>query len=416
MDGRRRFLIILLVAVLALGFGFGGGLLASGISSGAIQTSIFGWNGWGRGAVDNTETLEPEAQPDNQANAQQTAQGQTQIVVQNVSSADMGEAIADKVLPSTVGIETKYESRSYDGYGYFFPGGGGGTSEAASQGTGFIVDEAGYIVTNSHVINDGNYKSVTVFLYDGRELPGIVLWNDSTLDLAIVKISADNLVAAELGDSDTVKVGSYAAAVGNPLGLQFKFSMSQGIISGLERTIEVSSGSGYSTTTMEGLLQTDATINSGNSGGPLVNSKGQVVGINSAKATSGEGMGFAIPINSAKPIIEQIKATGSFSRAYLGITGIGLEESNGYSAEDYKTRYGTTKGIYVYSVSETGGAKAAGLEKGDVIIRVAGTEVGTMNKINTVLVSYKDGDQVEVTYLRNGAQYTTTVTLTSNVQ
>ena len=399
----RRILILVLVAVLALGCGFSGGLLASHISADKLQTSVVGTQ---------SDTTVPAEDGISEANVKPAAQQNTTVVVQSVDP-DIGEAIADKVLPSVVGIETTYEVTVGGGYSYFF--GGGGQSVATAQGTGFIVDEAGYILTNSHVINDGNYRSVTIYLYDGREFAGKVLWNDSTLDLAIVKIEATGLTAAELGDSDTVKVGSYAAAIGNPLGLQFKFSMSQGIISGLERTIEVSSGSGYSTTTMEGLLQTDATINSGNSGGPLLNSKGQVVGINSAKATSGEGMGFAIPINSAKPIIEQIKQTGEFKRAYLGITGIGLEESNGYDAEEYKTRYGTSKGIYVYSVSPNGGAAAAGLQKGDIIINIAGTEVGTMNKINTVLVSYKDGDTVNVVYIRAGVEYTAQVTLSSNI-
>ena len=402
MDNRRRVLILILVAVLALGCGFTGGLLASRVDTDKLQTSLFGPRPTEQTPVETTEDVQTGPVPASQ-----------QTTVVHTQDPNIGEAIADKVLPSVVGIETSYET-SMGGYSYFF-GGGGGKSLATAQGTGFVVDEAGYILTNSHVINDGNYRTVTIYLYDGREFDGKVLWNDATLDLAIVKIDASDLVAAELGDSDTVRVGSYAAAVGNPLGLQFKFSMSQGIISGLERTIEVSSGSGYNTTTMEGLLQTDATINSGNSGGPLVNSAGQVVGINSAKATSGEGMGFAIPVNTAKPIVEQIKATGRFERAYLGITGIGLEESNGYDANEYKTRYGTSRGIYVYSISENGGAAAAGIQKGDIIINVAGTEVGTMNRINTVLVSYKDGDTVSVTYLRAGVEYSTEVVLSSGV-
>ena len=403
MDGRRRVLILILVAVLALGCGFGGGLLASRINTGQLQTSLFGPN-------TNSVTTTPVEQGSENTGTTPAVQQQTTVV--HTQDPNIGEAIADKVLPSVVGIETSYETSIGGGYSYFF-GGGGGKSLATAQGTGFIVDEAGYILTNSHVIHDGDYRTVTIFLYDGRELPGSVLWNDATLDLAIVKIEADDLVAAELGDSDTIRVGSYAAAIGNPLGLQFKFSMSQGIISGLERTIEVSSGNGYNTTTMEGLLQTDATINSGNSGGPLVNSSGQVIAINSAKATSGEGMGFAIPINSAKPIVSQIKATGEFKRAYLGVTGIGLEESTGYDAQEYRTRYGTARGIYVYSVTENGGAAAAGIQKGDIIINVAGTEVGTMNKINTVLVAYQDGDTVNVVYVRAGVEHNTQVVLSS---
>lgn len=405
----KKILAVLLVAVIALGCGFGGAVLAAkyynqpnnvqaqagNVSNAAEQTLPSG----------DTKTADPVSDKN------------TPVVSDEVLvNADLGEAIAEKVLPSVAGIETKYETTSLGSYWYFGFGGGGGKTEATIQGTGFIVDESGYILTNSHVIHDGDYKTVTVLLYDSREFEGTVLWNDSNLDLAIVKIEADNLIAAELGDSDLLKVGSYAAAIGNPLGLQFKFSMSQGIISGLERTIEVSSGSSsMSTTTMEGLLQTDATINSGNSGGPLVNKYGQVVGINSAKASSGEGMGFAIPINSAKPIVRQIKQTGAFSRAYLGISGQGLEESTGYNAEAFKQRYGTARGIYVYSVAENGGAAAAGLQKGDIVLTVDGTEVGTMNRINTVLVGYNPGDKVSVKYLRNGEELTVTVTLTGSI-
>ena len=400
MDGGKKFITFLLVAILALGFGFGGGILASGYSQ--------------RGAAAQLPGPAPIDGTPGGALAPQVPQGGTQTIVVDQNDTALGEVIAEKVLNSVVGIDTVYESGGGGNYWYFFGEGNGSGRESNAQGTGFIVDNAGYILTNSHVVNDGDYKTVAVHLYDGRQLEGEVLWNDSTLDLAIVKIDADNLVAAELGDSDELRVGSYAAALGNPLGLQFKFSMSQGIISGLDRTIEVSNSLGYSKTTMEGLLQTDATINSGNSGGPLVNSKGQVIGINSAKAASGEGMGFAIPINVAKPIVEQIKQSGSFKRAYLGITGIGLEEATSYNAETFKERYGADKGIYVSGVTLGGGAEAAGLAKGDIIISVDGTTVGTMNKINSVLVGYVAGDTVEVEFIRDGQVQKVSVTLSEN--
>ena len=412
MDSGKRFMSFLLVAVLALCCGFGGGILASGFAQRTNQQAIVSshLNETPANTSQNTVYQPQDTKTDTSNTTQTSAQNQTvQILDPNI-----GESISGKVMTSVVGIDTVYESVISGGYWYFF-GGGGGTSEAEAQGTGFIVDEAGYILTNSHVVNDGDYKTVTIHLYDGRQVDGTVLWNDSTLDLAVVKIEADGLTAVELGDSDTLKVGSYSAALGNPLGLQFKFSMSQGIISGLDRTIEVSNGSGTGTVTMEGLLQTDATINSGNSGGPLVNSNGEVIGINSAKATNGEGMGFAIPINAAKPIIESIKTTGSFERAYLGITGIGLEEAAGYDAAAFKERYGASKGIYVNSVVDGGGAKRAGLQRGDIIISIEGTEVGTMNRINTVLVAYKSGDSVEVTYLRDGETHTVSVELSSNL-
>ena len=241
------------------------------------------------------------------------------------------------------------------------------------MGTGVIVDSRGYILTNSHVIDDGGATSITVSLYDGSDVEGTVLWFDPTLDLAVVKIEGDglSLTAAELGDSDELKIGSYAAAIGNPLGLEFERSMSQGIISGLNRTITVSGSSGNAVT-MEGLLQTDATINSGNSGGPLLNSRGQVVAINSAKASNGEGMGFAIPINITKPIVESIIATGSFNRPYIGISGVALEEQSRYTSDQLIQYFGTDKGIYVASVTANGGAAAAGIQAGDVIVSLNG--------------------------------------------
>ena len=402
MEGGKRFLTFLLVAVLALGCGFGGSLLAGGYYKSTAS------------ATNTVQTQEPTGNTVVNTGATNTTEqsGTTaqQVIINPPDISSLGEAIAEKVLPSVVGIDTVYETSYSSSYWYFGFGDRGGAVEAEAQGTGFIVDSAGYILTNSHVINDGDYKKVTILLYDGTEYEGTVLWNDSTLDLAIVKIDATGLTAAELGDSDTVKIGSYSAALGNPLGLQFKFSMSQGVISGLDRTIEVTSD-GTSSTTMESLFQTDAAINSGNSGGPLVNNKGQVIGINSAKAADGESMGFAIPINTAKPIVQQIKATGVFERAYLGITGIGLEEASGYDASAFKERYGASRGIYISTVSAGGGAEAAGLKKGDIIISVEGTEVGTMNKINSVLVAYKVGDTVEVTYIRDGQTYETSVVL-----
>ncbi len=339
------------------------------------------------------------------------------IIINEDGALTVAEAIAEKTLPSVVGITTTVTttySSGYDFFGYYFGGGGFGqpqTQDATYVGTGVIVDEAGYILTNSHVINDGTYKSISVNLYDGRDVEGTVLYYEPTLDIAVVKIEAGGLTAAELGDSDELRIGSYAAAIGNPLGMEFERSMSQGIISGMNRTITVSSSTSSSGTTMEGLLQTDATINSGNSGGPLLNSRGEVVGINSAKASSGEGMGFAIPINSVKPIVEQIKLKGSFERVYIGIKGVGLS-SSGYSADALKERFGVSDGIYVSSVYPGGGAAAAGLQEGDVITEVGGRAVGTMNRLNTILVAKSEGEKIKVTYYRNGVANITEITLT----
>ena len=388
--GISQLVAILLIAVIAFGCGFGG----------AYAYNFAVDKGW-IAAAETGRTVQSEEEQE----ASGTVTPADNISINTSGDITIAEAIADKAMPSVVGISTVAE-QSYSGFGGFGGfwnfGGGGGTYDTTMVGTGVIVDKAGYILTNSHVVNDGDAKSVTVSLYDGSDVEGTVLWNDSTLDLAVVKIEdTGNLVAAELGDSDTVKIGAYAAAIGNPLGLEFERSMSQGIISGLNRSIEVSDGSSGKTTTMEGLMQTDATINSGNSGGPLFNSKGQVIGINTAKASSGEGMGFAIPINVAKPIVEQIKASGNYERPYIGISGISLQEQQQYSSDALIEQFGTDKGIYVASVSPNGGAAAAGLQQGDIITEVNGVEVGTMNKLNQELVQYAIGDSVTLTVMRD---------------
>jgi len=415
----KKVLSVVLVVALAFLAGFGGGMLALQQSGRDTTISAFG------------QTIHIGSSDKEQNNNQSVIGGSSsgENITINVSEdITIAETIAEKAMPSVVGISTTYESSYSSGmsfgdlfggdiFGWGFGGGGGSQKyDATAVGTGVVVDKSGYILTNSHVINDGDYKKINVSFYDGSELEATVLWNDQTLDLAVIKVEANNLHAAELGDSDTVKVGAYAAAIGNPLGLAFERSMSQGIISGLNRTITVSSSSYSSGTVMENLIQTDATINSGNSGGPLLNSKGQVIGINSAKASSGEGMGFAIPINVAKPIVDQIKQTGKFERAYLGISGAGLSSQSNYTEDQLKEMFGTSEGIYISSVSEGGGAQAAGLKQGDVITKVDGTSVSTMNKINTVLVAHKVGDTVKVEYMRDKTLQTCEVTLTGLIQ
>ena len=394
--GIGQLVAILLVAAIAFGCGFGGAYAYNfAVDKGWIEAAAGSGRTSEADSTEGTVTINP---------------GTTAADTISINISDdmtIAEAIAAKAMPSVVGIST-VATQTYSGFGGFggfwgWGGGNGGTYDTTMVGTGVIVDESGYILTNSHVVNDGDTKSVTVSLYDGSDVEGTVLWNDSTLDLAVIKIEdTGDLVAADLGDSDTVNIGAYAAAIGNPLGLEFERSMSQGIISGLNRSIQVSDGS--KTTTMEGLMQTDATINSGNSGGPLFNSKGQVIGINTAKASSGEGMGFAIPINVAKPIVEQVKASGNYERPYIGISGISLQEQQQYSSDALKEQFGTDKGIYVASVSANGGAAAAGLQQGDVILKVNGVEVGTMNKLNQELVKSAIGDTVTLTVMRDKAE------------
>ena len=321
----------------------------------------------------------------------ETGVGQTPIKIETNGQMDTAEAVAAKVIPAVVGISTKTQVVSQNFFGM--------TSSGIREGvgTGFIVDSDGYILTNSHVISDGEAETIIVQLSDGRELSGKVLWNDTILDLAMVKIEASGLTAVELGDSDEVNIGAYAVAIGNPLGMAFERSVTQGVISGLDRTISVSENG--QEMTMEGLMQTDASINSGNSGGPLLNSEGEVVGINSAKAASAEGLGFAIPINTAKPIIEEVMETGTFEKAFIGISGVNTERYLQYYPND---KLGTETGVYISEVYSGSPADLAGLKAGDVITAIEKEEIKTMEQLTRALFGYKPGEQIELTIYRQG--------------
>jgi S1-C subfamily serine protease len=308
------------------------------------------------------------------------------------------EAVAKKVLDSVVGISTEYST-----YG----GSTGGI------GTGMIVDENGYILTNSHVVNDGKVNKITVSLSSGEEVAAELLWNDETIDLAMVKIDPgkNDLKAVDLGDSDKIIIGSYTAAIGNPLGLEFNGSITQGVVSGLNRTLNISSGTGA--VVMEGLIQIDASINPGNSGGPLLNSEGKVIGVNTAKA-SAEGMGFAIPINTAKPIIEKVIKDGTFERAYLGISAssakIMAEEYPSLNIESDQT------GAYITKVTAGSPADKAGLKVKDIITEVNGEAVTGSTDLIATLLKYSPGDTVKITYFRGSKAGGAEVKLVSQSQ
>ena len=261
---------------------------------------------------------------------------------------------------------------------------------------GFIVKSNGYILTNSHVVSDGQAADVNVLFNDGTNMKGKVLWNDASLDLAVVKVEKTGLVEADLGDSDKVRIGDIAIAIGNPLGLEFQKSVTQGIISGLDRSIETEKSN------MTGLIQTDASINPGNSGGPLLNDKGQIIGINTAKASQAEGLGFAIPINTAKPIIEQIIKSGNFEKVTLGIKGIDVKT--------FETATGTNleaeNGVYVAEVVSNTPAQRAGIQGGDVITKVGDIEITSMSDLNKALYKYSVGDTSKIEINRGGKNIT----------
>lgn len=362
----KKVVAVLLIVVLCAGAGFGGGLAAITFAGYTISG-------------DNI-TINPD------------------------DSVNTAEAIAAKVLPSVVGISTSTKVSYQNGVGQQ-------DGVTSGVGTGIIIDADGYILTNSHVVSDGKADTITVGLSDGRELSGAVLWNDKSIDLAIVKIEATGLTAAELGDSDEVNIGAYSVAIGNPLGLDFERSVTAGVISGLNRTITVSDG--QTQTTMDNLIQTDAAINSGNSGGPLLNAKGQVIGINSAKAQNGEGLGFAIPINTAMPIIKSVLESGSFQRVYLGIQGGSVEE---YQAAYPDQKLSSDTGVIVSDFLTNSPAKAAGMQRSDIIVALNDEKIDNMTDLISTLLKYKSGDKVNVKVVRGDQTLTFKVTLTTQTQ
>jgi len=304
-------------------------------------------------------------------------------------------AVAEKAQKTVVGITTDLTQT----VNTFF---GPQTQKGTSMGSGMIVDPNGYILTNAHVIGDGEYDKITVSLIDGSNIEGKVLWFDTTLDLAVVKVDKTGLPAVELGDSDELMVGEPTVAIGNPMTLDLERTVTQGVVSGLNRSITFENG-----TTIKPLIQTDASINSGNSGGPLFNAEGKVIGINTAKMTTAEGLGFAIPINTAKSILEQIIGGGTVSSLYVGIKGVDVATYEKSLGVDVSAEYG----VVVIEAIKDSPAKIAGLEMGDVITAIDGNKIETMADLKRQLYQYKENDVVKVTINRGGDEKTIDMTL-----
>ncbi len=308
------------------------------------------------------------------------------------------QAVAEKATPSVVGVTTTTIDRNSI---FDF------ATESKSVGTGIIVDSKGFILTNSHVIQDGRFKSVNVLFNDGTTSPAEVLWFDPTLDLAVIKTNKTGLTPAELGDSDKVRVGDIAIAIGNPLGLDLQKTVTQGIISGLDRTITTENNK------MTGLFQTDASINGGNSGGPLLDQNGNVIGINTAKAQTGEGIGFAIPINTAKKIVQTVITSGGYEKVLLGVKAIDLKF---YEASTGKHINGADRGIIVKEVIPGSSADKADVKPDDVIIKVDKTNIDGMTDLQKVLYNYSAGSKATLSVIRNGKEVKLHVTFQKDQQ
>ena len=308
------------------------------------------------------------------------------------------EAVAEKVTPSVVGIRTTTSVRS------FF----GGSNESTGEGSGVVYSADGYIITNYHVISgavtnkSGSKVEVFTDTLDSKSYEATVVGYNISTDLAVIKIDAKGLTPVEFSDSSKLKVGQYVITVGNPGGLEFMDSVTYGVISGLNRV--VSSDSGVK------LIQTDAAINPGNSGGALVNTKGQLVGINSSKIVSEEfeGMGFAIPSNTVAEICKSIIEKQNDPEPYIGVT-----ISEKYTASVLKY-YGYPSGAVISSVADGSPADSAGLAKGDIITEFDGAEITEYSMFDSLLQKCKPDDKVNIKIYRNGRYYTTTVTVGSN--
>jgi len=259
-----------------------------------------------------------------------------------------------------------------------------------SVGSGFIVDPNGLIVTNYHVTG-GRTSDVYVTLNGGDTITGGTIWSDEKMDLAVVKINVSGLPVSKLGDSANLKVGESAYAVGNPLGFEFQRTVTRGIVSAVNRSIKVDNN--Y----MENLIQTDASINPGNSGGPLINSNGEIIGINTVKVTSAEGIGFAIPVNIIKPIVEKIKSTGGFEEVDLGMVAYDKGMISNFS-----NKIRLNNGLYVNSVKSGGICEKAGIKKGDVISKIDGQEIDTMCDFKCKIFAKNYGSSAVLTVVSNG--------------
>ena len=354
----RKKWLTALVAVLLIGAGIAGGF--------KIHETFFG----GQTYSGNLNQLQEPAKSEAISDARNTA------VVQ----------AAKKVGPAVVGITTKVYNRDIFNRKVLVGEG---------VGSGIIFDKSGYIATNNHVV--GTAKTVIVSLADGQSTEGTVVGRDEKTDLAVVKINVENLPVAEFGDSDSLQVGETAIAIGNPLGLEFQGTVTAGVISSLNRTIGVE-GEGMK------LIQTDAAINPGNA---LVDADGKVIGINSTKSSKQgvEGLGVAIPINTARPILESLIKNGKVSRPYLGFYGLDKKMA---------ARFGMkldVSGVYVYKVIAGGPLGQAGLRHGDVITQVGDTTIEAFTDLQDALSKARPGDTVTVTFNRNGSSQSANVVL-----
>ena len=347
-----------------------------------------------------------------QANGEQNNAAVTQTASKNENSITQA---VDKVKDAVVSIIT-YSGNSQSGFaGTDDTDTDSNTEQINSEGSGVIYKKDGddaYLVTNTHVISGA--KKVDIRLADGTKVPGEIVGSDTYSDIAVVKISSEKVTTvAEFGDSSQISVGETAIAIGSPLGSEYANTVTQGIVSSLNRHVSLKSEDGQAIST--NAIQTDAAINPGNSGGPLINIQGQVIGITSSKiasngGTSVEGLGFAIPANDVKNIIKQLEKDGKVTRPALGIHMVNLTNLSTADLQKLKLPDNVTSGVAVRSVQKNMPAYGH-LQQYDVITKVDDTKISSTTELQNALYSHSIGDEITVTYYRNGKEEKTTIKL-----
>lgn len=337
--------------------------------------------------------MQIEVIPENEKN--KNVQRTSQTVKEVEEKDEKIEDILEKINQSIVGI-SKIKN---NGSSIFIKDG----VDQLGLGTGFIVSENGYIVTNEHV-SGGKYSNCYVTLDTGKTYPAQVVWSDSNLDLSIIKINMKSLNYVTLGDSETARVGQSVYAIGNPIGFEFQRTVTSGIISALSRTIKFEEEG--KEVFMSNLIQTDAGINPGNSGGPLINSSGEVIAINTIKIDSAEGIGFAIPINIIKPIIDRYIKEGQFEEATIGVFAY---DKDVIPYLDGNLEFDS--GIYVEEVIRGSAAEKAGIKVGDIIVKIDQVELEKMADLREYIYTKNVGDTVTLTVQRGTVKKDVTVIL-----
>ena len=386
-------------------------------SSKAFKNGFIGGILGGAVAVAGGVGIMAVTNPANQATTSATQPSQTQVETTKTSTATKGGTEITKVVAevknAVVSVINKQATSRNNLYGTQQSG---GELATASEGSGVIYKNEGgyaYIVTNYHVI--AKSQELEVLLADGTREKAELVGSDQWTDLAVIRIANTKVTTvAEFANSDDVQVGETAIAIGSPLGSEFATSVTQGIVSATNRSVATDVDGDGQEDWVVTAIQTDAAINPGNSGGALINSAGQLIGINSMKISksSVEGMGFAIPSNEVAAIIKQLETNGKITRPALGISMVNLSSVNERVIEQLNLPKDVRNGVVIAEVMANGSAKAAGLQAYDVIVEMDGQKIQGIQNLRKVLYSHKVGDKMEVTYYRNGQKQTTTISLT----